>query len=102
MFIENHECLSFLQAKGRGIHAALKGLNGEVMGLRGDRKGFEEGAQGIVADLKRNRQTLQHHLQVRFWGRSQITLIGSDRIEWSRVEKDGWCMRVPISFFHGP
>lgn len=65
VFIENHECLSFLQAKGRGIHAALKGLNAEVVGLRGDCKGFEEGAQGIVADLKRNRQTLQHHLQVR-------------------------------------
>jgi hypothetical protein len=64
VFIENHECLSFLQEKGRRLEAAVGGLTGEVAGLRGDCKGFEEGAQAIVGDLKRNRQTLQHHLQV--------------------------------------
>jgi hypothetical protein len=64
VFIENHECLSFIQERGRGLEVALKGLTGEVAGLRGDCKGFEEGAQAIVGGLKRNRQTLQHHLQV--------------------------------------
>ena len=52
VFIENHECLSFLQNRGRGLEAALKGLTQEVAGLREDCKGFEEGAQTIVAELK--------------------------------------------------
>lgn len=64
VFIENHECMSFIQESGKGFMADVASLQEEVDGLKQDCQNFEKGAQEIVVDLKRNRQTLQHHLQV--------------------------------------
>ena len=62
--IENHECMAFIQERGQGFHADLAALQTEVERLKGDCKAFAAGAQEIVGGLKRNRQTLQHHLQL--------------------------------------
>ena len=56
--------MSFIQERGQEFHADLARLQAEVEELKGDCKVFAAGAQEIVGGLKRNRQTLQHHLQL--------------------------------------
>ena len=64
VFIENHECMAFLENRGHDFYADLASLQKELEGFKTDCQAFQKGAHEIVVDLKRNRQTLQHHLQV--------------------------------------
>ncbi|EWM28550.1 Dor1-like protein [Nannochloropsis gaditana] len=62
--IENYECMTFIQERGTEFQADLTALQEEVGGLKEACGPFTAGAQAIVGDLKRNRQTFQHHLQL--------------------------------------
>jgi len=63
-FIENHDCMEFLLAQSKGFHHDLDHVASELASFKTDAAEFEKGASDIIVDLKRNRQTLQHHLQV--------------------------------------
>jgi hypothetical protein len=57
--------MGFLERQGAGFKEAVESVHEELASLKADCVSFEDGAKDIVTGLKRNRQTLQHHLQVR-------------------------------------
>lgn len=63
-FIENHECMGFLDARGKEFGQDLDAIETDLVALKETCAAFEKGGAEIVASLKRSRQTLQHHLQV--------------------------------------
>ncbi|CAM9287630.1 unnamed protein product [Chrysoparadoxa australica] len=64
VFIENQDCVRHVRVQGKAISEGLGLLLKDLEGLVHEFELFQREGSGLVAGHKRNRQTLQHHMQL--------------------------------------
>jgi hypothetical protein len=63
-FVEHYACMELLSGQSQSFQEEISAISASVAALRKDCNAFGSGTRDVVRDLKRNRQTLQHHMQV--------------------------------------
>ncbi|CAM9519865.1 unnamed protein product [Choristocarpus tenellus] len=64
VFIQNQECVRHVKSQGSAMDTHLSSLLTEVDGLSSEFGSFQREAAELINGLKRNRQTLKHHMQL--------------------------------------